>query len=142
MKWITLNDGSLVNLEKISYICVAMGSTIEYYDGMDAPVVERFKDDAEAAARLVRLREHLKVVEPWKEIVRHTVKPLTEEEKAKADAQCKEFMELIEKREKEKKKPVEVHKGKYYNFLDDFMKFDENRKKEMKEKKSKEANEQ
>ena len=58
MKWITLNDGSLVNLERVSHICVATWPTIEYHN-TDVRIVEMFKDNAEAIARMEYLRKLL-----------------------------------------------------------------------------------
>ncbi len=59
MKWITLNNGDLVNLDNIMYICVARGLTVEYYDNTGTPIVEIFKDNAEANERMEYLQKLL-----------------------------------------------------------------------------------
>lgn len=58
MKWIRLNDGNLLNLEKIIYIRTGQKSVV-YCDETDTPVQEIFGKQSEAEARMRELEKIL-----------------------------------------------------------------------------------
>lgn len=57
MKWIRLNDGSLLNLEKYVYIRRSENS-VKYFE-TDATTTERFHKPSEAEARMRELEKIL-----------------------------------------------------------------------------------